>query len=657
MFVRISLLAISLLTINATADENGKIIGGPVACQGSVFSSIQKVCSLIDKTGAKCKITSDSCVQASQELFTGNLIELASATNIKPWNGLGGAMADGYAKTTNCLLRDLADLPEQKITTQASASTLFGDVHAKQEVGFLSFNKDTATFEGYHRLQACGPVVGCIDAYTQKFRLTPVQSDKKSSGLNAGAYQIQTAYGLDLWAEGLAQGIQVSLPGLTVVTPYGAIDASPEFRFARATGFNGAPFDGNFKSSLPDPGLGIPANHMVDVYGRNPGTQATAVSPMDILPDTTPVYSPKGWISQMGLGSRDPNPASTTWKPAAGVEFPSRPDLDIKTARSNTEKMPNAYLGASIMVSYSPINLIPQVIRDIGCSGIVQVCINQLQVWAKPGLDVGFSSQFNVFENEQMNWNGTMLGGATIKPIPDFRPWNWDQTKGVALYAGSAAASRFALEAGLDLNIHLSIDTFFTSIDKDLVDVHPKTTIASSVSKGFSPMKTANARTQVTKLFADKKFFQQYVTFKGVDEAATPGVDGGEKHIQACLAKPSATGSMPPEPTYTPGNTSVLIDEIEYPCNICLNWDPIDYKDNAGKAQQVPGMHQTLFPASEAGKPAGVQWACKIPFQNGCHDMCKMDKTTGKLTVVYTALELLAAGVTNMPSTCARGRP
>ena len=44
------------------ADENGKLVYSGVNCQSSIFSSIQKVCQLVDKTGASCTITADRWV-------------------------------------------------------------------------------------------------------------------------------------------------------------------------------------------------------------------------------------------------------------------------------------------------------------------------------------------------------------------------------------------------------------------------------------------------------------------------------------------------------------------------------------------------------------------------------------------------------------------
>jgi hypothetical protein len=639
------------LSVFAIADENGNVIIKPGSCGGSVFSSIMKVCELVDKLGASCKITSDTCVSGQQEVFTGNLIEFAGPGNVKPWNGMGG-MGGHYMAATACLMRDLHDLPEQKFSKTATASTFLGDVHVVQDVGFLSFSKETGTFEGYHRLKACGPVVGCLDAYTQKFKMTPVKSIKKGSGLKAGAYEIQEAYALDFWADGLAQGIQVNLPNINVPTPVGPIAVQPEFRFGRATGFLVGPYEGNVKSSFPDKGLGLKANQTVDVYGRNPGSVATARSPIDSnSPEPGWTYRPKGWISQIAIGSRDADPKKAVWTPAPGVEYPVRPDSDITQARSKAEKTPNAYLGASILAEYDIKNILPKALLNLGCSGLVKICLEETRVFARPTIDIGFMSQINIFENEQSVWNGKVKGGGSL-PIPDLSPINMDQAKTAAVFAAASTAARFALDAGLDLTIRLKINTVFTKINKLIVNLHPRTTIAEKIDKGYSETKMAAIRSQATKMVNEKRYFQQYLTFKGVNEAANPAVDGGAAHIKACYEKPSATGSMPPEPTYSPGNPEDLIAPMEFMCNICVGWDDIPYKDDAGVEWIEKGQLGVIFPAPQTGFAENVKWSCNRVAKSGCHDMCKLD-SAGKLIVIRTAVQMLKAGQTkDMPATC-----
>jgi hypothetical protein len=434
------------------------------------------------------------------------------------------------------------------------------------------------------------------------------------------------------------------------------VSVEPQFRFGRATGFVLAPFDGNLKSSFPDSFLGLTSNHMYDVYGRKPGTIATSLSPIDGGgPSSTWSYQPKGWISQLGLGSRDANPDNPVWKAPPGLEFPVRPDLDQTKARSAAEKIPNAYLGASLKATYSIDNLIPQAIKDFGCGGIVSVCIDLADVFVEPSVDVGFTSQLSFFQSEQSKWNGTVLPNTTV-PVADLRPQNLDQAKSLEIRANSAAAAKFSLNAGLDLKISLSINTFFTKINQTLVDLEPRTTIASTTSAGYSANgKSATAKSYASQILSSKKFFQEYTLLNG-SNVASGSSDGGLNHIKACLAKPSETAPPPSAPTYTPGNTKLLLDEVLYPCNICVGWAEVDYVDNAGKPQKVPAFLQSLFPASQALKPVADRWACKDLYEAGCYDQCSMNKQ-GKLTVVETAVEAVAKGETKkMPLTCARGQ-
>ncbi len=630
-------LVLSLITCSisnfASADENGNPVVAATGCN-TAFTSIQKVCDLVAAFSGlgKCTITADKCLTASQEIFTGNNIETATpATANKTWNGLGG-FGEAYGVTTQCLLRDIADMPNQKITTQANATSPLGDLSAKQEVGFLSFNKDTKVFEGYHRLSACAPVVGCIDAYTQKFKLTPVMKNLKGSGQTVGQYQILSSYSLDLFAEGQAQGLKVELPAIAVNTPYGSISAKPEFGFGRATGFVLAGYDGNTKSLLNTP---VGAARTIDTYGRNGGTAVVQASvPAISKGDGIYINSPAGWISQIGLGSRDPNPKNPTWKPTPGVEFSVRPDFDVTKARSAVEKTPNAYLGASVKVAYSPLDILPGALKALCGNKPVSICVKQFDIYAKPMIDTAFTSQFNIAQTESGKWNGKIFPAA--QAIPDFRPQNMDQYRQTVISYGSTAMSRFALEAGVDFNLHLHITIpIIDDIDRSLIDVHPKTTVLEKISSNSAQGKMVDAGTQATKYVATKQPFQSYNTFKGPAD--------GTSHIKSCLAKPSATGPMPAEPTYTPGDTTDLLEGIEYPCNICIAYPDVHWTDENGVAQMYPGQAWIHDKVSQAGKPAQVQWSC-TKNKGGCFDMCTFDPNTKKLTLVRTAIEMVKSG-------------
>lgn len=629
IFLRVTaVFVLGLFSSGAGADANGIMTGGPVSCGPSAFQAISKICDLISGTVGKCTITSDSCAESSQEIFTGNKIELASPSNIKFWNGFGGA-GDIYNVATTCLLRDLAETPGQKTMTVAKASSPLGDLKARQEIGFLSYDKKTRVFEGYQRLQACAPVVGCLDTYLQRFRVKPTLTPLTGAGHLAGQYEVYESHALDLWADGQDQSIKVELQALTVNTPYGSVEAKPEFGFGRRTGFVVSPYDGNTTSLVPSPMAKL---ETTDVYGRVPGLAASKAVPFKNLGDNRYESHPTAWMSAIALGSRDPNPKSAVWKPAAGVSFPARPDYEFNQARSGVEKMPNAYLGASVRVAYKPLDILPGALKALCGASPVSVCIEQFEVFVKPTIDTGFSSQLNFNHLEGAKWNG-----ALINQFPDLRPQNMDQFKGVGLFYGASAASRFALEAGVDFAVRLKINIpIIDDIDKLIVDVHPKTTVAEKTDAQSTVGGAWGATTQVSKALLTKQFFQNYLTLNG----SVNGLD----HIKACLAQPSATGPEPAEPTYTPGKPDDLIKGIEYPCNLCVGHPTITWTDEKGVQHTKNEELWTVFAADQSVRPAGAQWACNYGHKIGCFDMCSYDPVTKKLTVRRTAKEMIASG-------------
>ena len=467
----------------------------------------------------------------------------------------------------------------------------------------------------------------------------------------AGAYEIREAHGLDLWAEGLAQGLKVSLPGLQVMTPIGPIDVLPEFRFGRATGFITSPFDGNVKSSFPDAGLGVTKNQTVSIYGLGDGTNASTKKSVKTSSGGTFIsYDAQAWSSLISLGSRDSNPKNPPWKPAAGVEYPVRPDLDPSVARSAIEKTPNAYLGASIEASYDIKNILPKVLLDVGCSGFVKICIDTARVFARPTIDIGFTSQIQFLQNEQVKWNH-QIHAPTGKPF--LFPANFDQAKKSIVLSSASTAARFAIDAGLDLDIWLRINGVFTKINKHIVNIHPRATVAEKIDKAMSTPKTVEARSQASSIMKDKKLFQNYTLWSGIN-LASGATDGGAKHIKTCLASPSASQPMPPAPTYTPGDTTKLAETLEYPCNICVGWEDTAYIDDDNKPQIAKGQLGVIFPASQSGFSSSDQWICKHPAQSGCYDMCKVNADSS-LTVVKTAVQLIKSGNSGtMPKTCGR---
>ncbi len=634
--MRTTLLFVLLMLSPLTyADIDGNPVVSATTCNADLFSAASVVCKLFAAFGpaATCNVKLNNCAVGTQEIFTGNEIELASPTNIKNWTGFG-AMGPIYQAADLCLLRDMKDVA---IESEAPATTAIGDVSIHQTVQFLSFDKTKLEWQGYHRGRACAPAIGCMDMFNQKITVRAVTSNLKGSGAKAGEYDIYGASALEVVADGISQSFEVSVPAINVPTPYGLISATPAFGMGRGMGYVLAPYQGgNVKTAVAGP---WGTAKMIDLYGRNPGTARTETYPSYFVfgsgvQDNRAI----GYISQAAFGSRSADPKAAVWAPPAGVEYPvTRPDGNIAAARSDLEKIPNAYLGANVKVEYSPTNMIPAYIRK---NKFISLTFG---VWAKPMIDTAFTSQFNISNYEIAKGNKLALPAGPL----DYHPQNMDQFKGAALFGGTTAAARFALDAGVDLTIHLHVPLFITDINVDLIDIHPLTTIAEKISTGKGAAKpTAFANSHAAEILSTGKYFQSYQTLNG-------STTDGAAHIKACLAAPNASAPPPPAPSYTPGDLSDLLKDVEYPCNICVGMNDYTYKAKDGTMQTIKGFLENLFAADESTRPAGVRWTCDQVYESGCYDMCTWNQKTNVLTVTRTAREMLASGeAKKMPARC-----
>ena len=624
------------LSLNAWGDANGKPVINNVSCSAGLFSAADKLCELFETFGSAelCKIGANNCVEGSQDIFTGNQIELASPNNIKSWTGFGG-LGLPYLGANLCLLRDLKDM---SLESQAQATTPIGKVSVKQKVTFYSFNREKYEWVGYHSAKACVPVFGCLDVFNQKITATAINTNLTNAGKKAGEYAVYSAHALEVKTDGLAQNLKVTIPAIKVDTPYGQVSAKPEFDFGRAIGFQLAPYNlGNSKSLLAGP---WGKAKLKDVYGINPGTDFIENYPTYyVLGSRTLDNRQIGYLSQVAFGSRDANPKKAAWAPAGNEEYPVRPDGDFETARSQLEKLPNAYMAAAVEVAYSPTDLLPSAIRNNQFISI------DFKVFAKPMIDAGITSQFNI-SNSEISVGKKLL--APAGPL-DYRPMFMEQYKGLSMSAGTSAAGRFSLSAGVDLKLHLHVPLPwpFDDVDISLINIHPKTTVAEVIDVGYGKgNRQAQAFSQSSKILASKNVFQQYKSFNGYS-------GDGQEHIKACLAAPNATGKLPDAPEYTPGNPEDLTQNILYPCNICIAMNSFSYKDEQHKDHTIDGFLQVLFPVTQANMPANVRWVCDNVSESGCYDMCSYDPLSNKLTVVKTAKGMRAAGeATDGPARC-----
>lgn len=616
-----TLLVLALPQLPAHADQNGNLIMTPTDCGMSAFTALDFICETLGS--GLCSTTANSCSNASQEIFTGLNIELASPAKFLPWTGFGG-MGEIYQSAGVCLLKDL---DKKSITSEAKASVAIGNASIKQQILFSGWDPASRTVSAYQRNKVCAPAIGCLDIATQKFSLKAVSTNKTGSGEKAGSYDIYKTTALQLDAEALMQGMKVTIPAINVNTPYGQVSAKPEFDFGRALGFIQAPFDGN-KTAGINTVFGL--TKYTDLYGRVPGMKLSQTYPIKPLPtmggeDKTKI----GYVSQIGLGSRDANIKSSPWKPTAGEAWPTgRPDANVGQARSILEKTPNAYLGANVKIAYDPIGMLPDWIRN---SSFINIAFS---IFAQPTVGAGFTSQFDINSNEAAKWDGTMAS----QTVPDLRPNHLDQLKGLSMYGGTSASALFALLSGVDLTLklHIPLPFPFDDIEATLIDLHPRATLAEATSNGYgTSVPAANASSQASKIVATNNFFQSYNTLLGPKD--------GLKHIQACLATPKKDAPAPADPVYEPGNPQDLIEGILYPCNICVGMN--DYSYTAlGKVNTIKGFLELYFPADQSTRPGSTQWACDKVYESGCYDMCSYDVTTNHLTVVKTAKEMLATG-------------
>ncbi|AZZ35460.1 hypothetical protein CIK05_01140 [Bdellovibrio sp. qaytius] len=629
----LGILLLTAIALNSKADVNGKPVVVPTDCNSVVFSSADKICSLFAFAGSDvCTKTANNCASVSQELFTGTNLEAANYAQPKGWTGFGSTGAL-YSSAQLCLLRDLKDAPIESVAT---ATTKIGDASIKQRLQFLSFDKGTKTWQGYHVAAACAPAIGCIDIISQKITAKPVQNNVKGTGKKAGEYEIYTAYGIDVTADSIAQGFQVQIPALNVYTPYGVVSAIPKFELSRNMGLVLAPYNQN---NVKSTAVGVWGNaKMTEIYGRTAGVEQSTIYPAYLITGASKTDNRYiGYNSQVAFGSRNVDPNAAIWAPTAGQEFPLRPDADLNTSRSNAEKTPNAQLSAGVKIQYSPVALLPSAIVN---NRFITLGFN---VYVEPKVGANMSAQVN-FNHSEISVAKDII---TPQGPADVRVNKVEQHKSFSVTAGSNVAALFGLYAGVDLVIHLHVPLFITDIDVDLINIHPKTTVLESITKGTGVgNRSAYAKTRVQEAMTTKKSYQEYKTLMNTQPLGTD-------HVAACFAQPSASAPPPADPKYQPGNMQDLIAGVEYPCNICVGMNDYNYQDNDGKTQTINGFLVGLFQSPYGAGTASGRWACDNVAKSGCYDMCKYDPATNKLTVVRTAVQMRALGqAQDMPLRC-----
>jgi hypothetical protein len=604
------------------------------------MSTLQFICDKLNLLGVNgdCSAEPGTCLKASQELFSGLNIEFATPGNIKNWSGFGGT-GQAYATGALCLLKDLKDTP---MTSKATANLALGQVTTETTVGFSSFDPKALRLEGWHRARACAPIIGCFDGFTQKFTLQSVNTNLPPSE-KVGQYQVHSTHALDLTAQGQAQKAAANIELLPILTPYGTVTPKPHFSYEKGIGWVLAPYRGNNVKSIwkdeiapPVPALkavdGRP--HMLDLYGRVPGLKHSQIMPGPLPGQASMVgqrYEPShGWISQAGLGGRTIPEGGAAWQPPAGVEYPERPDFafDPKGPRSDIEQASNIAVDAGVKIDAEPGNLLPDAITK---SGFINWSFH---VWVEPAIETAFSSQLHLLNMEAAAWRPHPQGS----PLPPYSPDTFHQAHEFYARAGSSAAGAFKVTAGVDLTITLKIELVFTTIRETLIDIHPRYTFVNDDNAGVGlSNQTAQAGTYTEHFLSTGQLFKTYHQLNGTQS-------NGVQHIQQCLAASKTTAPLPP-PTFDPGDPEELVENIDWPCNICTGaWDTAGTEKATGKPVKFSAWVKTIYPAQINNRPPALRTRCDSIAHVGCLDRCSWNKATDTLTVIETAQEMVAAG-------------
>lgn len=583
------ILACETDTGSSTAPDTTLEYGFPkntgFACSNAnILDALVKVCNYF----ASCSKT-EICNRTTQELFAG--VTLKSVTNPAStyWNEFGGR-GEVIANASLCMLKELS---KGSVTNEATAK-LFEvfPVKVKQTLGFLHYDAIARRMDGYQTVSICLPLVGCFDAKEQTFgAVIKKRSPAHPLNQSCGNFPVKDAYALQVTAEESEQTLNAKVPDINISTPYGPIVVQPEFKYYSDLHAILFPLDDTYAQYYPERNV----MRIYDTYGRIPGT-STSVAPRRLTPAGAPYDT--GWISQIGLGSRQPDPASELW--ARDPDYPFRPDFDLSKARSEKERKPVAGMEALAKITYTPP--LPEVLNEAPLK-------TTLDLFVTPVVSARFASQFDIFFNEFTN--SLMDVGNTLR------------ISAIQMESRADANAAFAVEAGLNLNIK-----FTAFLTKTLVDTHPKTKFTIASNNDAQQKNVGNAQSGSDPRFDSTVQLQSYSSSaSGAQNSPTP-------YVNDCVAQP-VPDQPKPVATFTPGDPSIL-KHTQYPCNICVG-----HEAHTEGSTYVSKFSTLVTPT--AGGPK--DWSCN-EYHSGCFDMCSFNAETGSLTITKTAIQM---GLRGMP--------
>lgn len=555
------------------------------ACSNSnILDALVKVCNLF----ADCSKT-EVCNRTTQELFAGVTLNSVANPSSTYWNEFGGR-GEVIANASLCMLKELS---KGSVTNEATAKLFeIFPVKVKQTLGFLHFDPVARSMDGYQTVSICLPLVGCFDAKEQSFgAIVKKRSPAHPLNQSCGNFPVKDSYALQLTAEQSSQTLNAKVPDIKVSTPYGPIIVKPEFNYYSDLHAILFPLSDTYARYFKDRS----EMHLFDTYGRIPGT-STSVAPRQTTPAGAPYDT--GWISQVGLGSRQPDPSSELW--VRDPDYPVRPDFDLSRARSELERKPVAGMEALAKITYTPP--LPEILNKAPLT-------TTLDIFVTPTVSARFASQFDLFFNEFTN--SLMDAGNTLR------------ISAIQMESRADANAAFTVEAGLNLNI--KFNALFT---KTIVDTHPKTKLTIASNNDSQQKNVGSSQSGYDPRFDSKVQLDSFST------AASGAQNSATSYVNDCVAKP-VPDQPKPVATFTPGDGSIL-SHTQYPCNICVG------HETQIEGNTVVEKFSTLVTPTPSGP---TSWTCD-EYHSGCFDMCSFDADSGSLTVTKTAVQM---GLRGMP--------
>jgi len=604
-----SFLAGLIVGPSALANEamlkQGQAVVGAMSqeCDGSfLFDTVGELCDLFGS--GVCTLNS-TCRTFQRQIPTGTV--LGPVVTGRPWNGRGGS-GELMADALMCSMRELSPQLGGPLKSGISINVGLGTVEFRQEVGFKDWTRLNPVFNGYRKIILDLPVLGRFDAVTQNITMTKRQyAFAGPPRPKAGNQEIYGGFNINVATEEKTKDVTITPPGFPVMTPLGEFVVNPVFKYLTRTAVVNAPYTSSYTDLANF--LGRPETvRLYDVYGFDSALSEAS----QLVHWGNHGIMRRGFISQLGLGSRGQTTGAPFWiPPTTGVV--ERPDFDLRMPRSAIEAQPSVYVSAAGEVKYpeSPFELLPDWIDDVPYLKPPTAYIT-----VAPTLEAGAGGQFNVLSGE--GTNHYVVGENKFAS---------SRLASSAMTAGLNGTAGFKIDVGMRLKVVLGLP--IPVGDVVLVDINPKFPIplvSDTAAGNFDAVfTTSTGNDKPESLDALKTFYGNY-----------PSGAAAKDFIKQCYAPDWQPGvsDVPKEPV-KPGDPKKLWEDGGlFPCNICIATKEAHYDGSDPEHPTPLHLPEWMGVIQQSAQPAN--WTCNASWKNGCMDMCRLNSETGKLIVVKT---------------------